>query len=299
MTKREKQFLEYLAKQRFYSDKTITSYQRDIDLLENYLTENGYNYSDLDQDKIDEFLRLQKQTGISHRTLQRRISAYRSFFSYLYKIGDIEKNCFIGIATPKAQRKIPDVLYEDSISKILEKNKLRTDDLAERDQAILELLFASGIRAAELVDLTKNQINFRTRTMTITGKGRKTRIAPFSEEAEESLRRYIDNSRNILLSKNPNSIRVLHVFLNKNGRQLTVRGLEYILKEVERKLELSYGLHPHECRHSFATMLLQNGADLRLIQEILGHSSINTTSIYTHTTVDNLIEEYQKYFPKK
>lgn len=299
MTKREKEYLNYLARQRNLSPLTIQSYQRDIDILESYIAENNLDYNDLNQLIIDSFLASQKEKGISHRSLQRRLSSYRGYFSYLYRIGDVEKNTFIGIASPKASKKMPDVMYQKEILFLLEENLKRNDELVDRDQAILELLFASGLRASELVNLTKNVINFKNRTITVYGKGRKWRLVPFSERADKYLNIYIDGLRNKLLEKNPLSLRENHIFLNSKGNQLSVRGLQYILREIDKKIELNCGLHPHECRHSFATSLLQKGASLRLIQELLGHSSINTTSIYTHVTKDDLLQTYDKFFPKR
>ncbi len=178
-------------------------------------------------------------------------------------------------------------------------NAKRTDELMERDQAILELLYSSGLRASELVALTYRQIDFRVRSIRVKGKGNKTRIVPFSKSAETAMKKYHASSRPALLAKSKADVKSDKFFLNDRGEGLTVRGLEYILRAVEEKTGLYLGLHPHELRHTFATHLLENGADLRLIQELLGHETIDTTQVYTHVSKEKMKEQYDTFFPQR
>lgn len=299
MTKRERQFLDYLKNQKGLSTNTLKSYEHDIFLLEEFLNINQIGYEEVNADIIESFLSIQIQKNVSHRSIQRRLCAYRAFFQYLLKKGDIKSNPFVGISSPKYAKKLPDVLYQDEIRKVLDMNKKRTDYLKERDQAILELLFGSGLRASELLSLTRTSFNYRNRTMNILGKGNKWRIVPFSIDAEEAVKKYIDGLRGELLEKNHNAIRVNALFLNSRGEPLTVRGLEYIIKNLDHKLSASLNMHPHELRHSFATNLVNNGASLSFVQELLGHKSINTTQIYTHTSTQMMQDEYNAFFPKR
>ena len=216
---------------------------------------------------------------------------------WLFKKGAVVANPFRQVSSPKDGKHYPERLFKEDVERLLEENKKREDELALRDQAILELLFSSGIRASELVGLTLIQIDFSASSMLIHGKGNKDRYAPFSSSAGEALRRYLRSSRPLLLQKRKNPRPSDRVFLSSKGEPLSVRGLEYILDSIESRLGESLHLHPHILRHSFATALLEGGADLRYIQELLGHESINTTQVYTHLTQQELSEQYDKYFP--
>lgn len=200
------------------------------------------------------------------------------------------------ISSPKGEKKLPDFLTTNEIDLLLDENKKRTDELADRDQAILELLYASGLRASELINLTLQDINMRERIIRVFGKGSKERIVPFSKTARCAIEQYMQESRPKLLTNNPKGEN--HIFLNSHGEKLTYRGLEYILSEVEKKTGIYLKLHPHKLRHSFATHLLNEGADLRTIQELLGHESIGTTQIYTHVTYSEMKNTYDKSFPR-
>ena len=172
----------------------------------------------------------------------------------------------------------------------------RQDNLKNRDQAILYLLYYSGLRAQELVGLDVQSVSLKERSVRVLGKGNKERIIPFTNECQQVIKHYIDNERKTLLLKSKDLTPAL--FLNAQGERLTTRGLEYILDAIEEKTGLYVGLHPHILRHSFATHLLENGADLRVIQELLGHESINATQVYTHVTEEAMKETYLNAFPR-
>jgi len=208
----------------------------------------------------------------------------------------VKDNPFLFIASPKTDKTLPKFLYKDQVRQILDENKKRDDLLASRDQAILSTLYYSGIRASELVNLELQSISMPRRTIRVLGKGSKERIVPISEECKKDLDTYIKTTRLELASKNKQGTKVL--FLNDHGNKLTTRGLEYILDQIEQKTGTFVGLHPHVLRHSFATHLLENGADLRIIQELLGHESLNTTQVYTHVTEESMKETYLAAHPR-
>jgi len=303
MNKPEAEYLEHLLIQKGYSKATVSAYQRDIDCWHSFLLGEGIAFDDADPKVIRNFMTSElsrlPQNGNPKRTLARRMSALRGYYDFLYSQGYVRVNYFRTMKSPKQEKRLPKILYVEEVLKLLEENAKREDELADRDQAILELLYASGMRASELVNLKTLDIDFRSMTIRVLGKGRKERLVPFSSVAASAMKKYQLGLRQELLHKNPSERKPLEFFLNHHGQKLTVRGLEYILKSVEEKTGMYLGLHPHELRHSFATHLLENGADLRMIQEMLGHQTIDTTQVYTHITIKKLSEEYQEHFPQR
>ena len=227
----------------------------------------------------------------------------------MVSVGYINDNPFIFVSSPKVETKYPHGLYKDQIQELFKRNAERTDGLKNRDQAILYLLYYSGIRAQELVTLNIQDISLRERRVRVLGKGNKERIVPFSADCQTVLKKYIDTDRKELLKLYMENIKKKPqkegldslqspLFFNARGEKLTTRGLEYILDAIEEKIGLYVGLHPHILRHSFATHLLENGADLRVIQELLGHESINATQVYTHVTEEAMKETYMNAHPR-
>lgn len=299
------EFYNYLRFELKYSLNTIKSYIIDVNLFLDFLKREGIEIFDIDNNVIRNRMtqRLEHTTYRgnleTNRTLARRICSLKKFYKYLQHKGYISSNPFMTIKSPKKRLKTPDVLYFSQISKLLLENSKRQDELASRDQALLEILFCAGLRCSEVTNLTVNQIDFANRTILIKGKGNKERVVPFSENCKKYLLNYAKNLRRDL--ENKSGKRSQYFFLNSKGNKLTGRGLEYIMESISKKngLSLGFKLHPHVLRHSFATNLLENGADLRVIQELLGHSSINTTQIYTHVSKENLKKQYDEFFPKK
>lgn len=291
-------YREYLKLERNYSIRTIDSYTEDIKKFYNYVIKKGFNPLKVNNMIIRGFLSDERMQKISKRTLKRRLSGLRSFYDFLEKNKYVKYNPFLAITSPKVEIRYPKVLFEDQVAKLLKENATREDELMPRDQAILELLYDSGIRGSELVNIDLNDIDIPNRIIKIFGKGSKERLVAFSPSCKQAITNYYKNLRPKLLAKSKEEELATSLFLNNNGEKLTLRGLEYILKQIERKTGIFLDLHPHMMRHSFATNLLEKGADLRTIQEMLGHSSISTTQIYTHVTTEVMKKEYMQAHPR-
>ena len=297
MNRQEKEFLDYLLLERNYSQMTVNSYESDIDKFLKFLFEEGLSMEEVDQIVIRNFLTDELNSGISKRSCKRRICALRNFYSFMVKQNYVKDNPFELVSSPRSEKRFPRVLYREQVREILNENRKRTDELQSRDQAILSTLYYSGMRASELVNLTMQDISLSQRIIRVFGKGKKKRLVPISEECKKDIENYIKSERDILRDRNkiepPDEL-----FLNSDGKKLTTRGLEYILDSIEQKTGTFVGLHPHILRHSFATHLLENGADLRVIQELLGHESLNTTQIYTHVTEEAMKQTYSSTHPR-
>ena len=296
MNKPEQEFLDHLLVVRNYSPRTVKSYQEDIDKFCEFIYHEGVMIDGVDVICIRNFLTEELNQGISKRSCKRRLSSLKHFYKYMVNVGYIKDNPFVFVSAPKVETKYPHALYKDQIAELFKRNAERTDELALRDQAILYLLYYSGIRADELVKLDVQSIAIKDRVVRVLGKGNKERIIPFTADCQKVLKAYIDRERIVLLGKSKDMTPAL--FLNAQGERLTTRGLEYILDAIEEKIGLFVGLHPHILRHSFATHLLENGADLRVIQELLVHESINATQVYTHVTEEAMKETYMSAHPR-
>lgn len=303
MNKSESLFLQYCKSMRGFSEHTIASYRRDIDDFQSFLDQGHYQLNDVDLNIIRKYLVFElNQKKLSKRTLARRLTTLRTYYTFLCERFDEEflQNPFLLISSPKQDIVFPTALFPNEIAKLLEENGKRSDTLAPRDQAILELLYASGMRASELIKLRLSAVDYRSRSIRVSGgKGNKDREVYFSESAEKAMKAYYTGLREQLLAKSKAFPKPTAFFLNARGNALTVRGLEHILTSIDKKLGLNLGLHPHELRHTFATTLLEDGVDLRTIQVLLGHESINTTQVYTHVSQKHIIDEYNKFFPKR
>lgn len=282
-------FLEHLKLDLNYSEKTIQSYEQDIKSFQSYLNSVGHDFEHANPQLIRNFLSQELQEGKTKVTCCRRIAGLRHFYNYLVKQKVVLENPFLFVGAPKKEIRYPEALYLDQVETLFNKNKERDDELKYRDQAIIELLYASGVRVSELVNIKLSSINLKSRTIRVFGKGRKERIVMFSKSCLNTLIEYLDHSEH-----QGND----YLFLNSRGEQLTTRGVEYILKEIQNKCGMQLGLHPHLLRHTFATHLLEGGADLRVIQELLGHESINTTQVYTHITEEAMKHQFEMSHPR-
>lgn len=296
MNKPLNDYLEYLKLERNYSNETIKSYQYDIEKFFVFLAHEDILMDDVDTLVIRNFLSNELMSGVSKRSCKRRLSSLHHFYTFCVREKYVVINPFDFVSAPKTEKRFPKTLYVEQIQEIIDNNKQRNDLLALRDQAILEMLYYTGMRASELVNLTIQQVNIRSRVVRVIGKGNKERLIPFTDTCRITLENYLTKCRPILASKNVNPESSL--FLNKRGEKLTSRGLEYILDQIEEKTSTFIGLHPHILRHSFATHLLENGADLRVIQELLGHTSLNATQVYTHVTEEAMQKTYHSFHPR-
>lgn len=289
-------FIEYLEVEKNASELTVNFYEQDVLKFYQFLHNEGVTtLNDVDQQTVRVFLTELYSQKLSRKTVSRTLSCLRTFYKFLEKDTLIDKNPFIHIPLPKQEQNIPEFFYQEELAKIFKVNDLSTP-LGQRDQAILELLYATGMRVSECQSLQLHQLDFTISFVNVIGKGRKERYIPFGQYAQEALHTYIKDGRRTLLNKSANETE--YVFLNARGTPLTTRGIYYILQKIVNKTALTVKIHPHKLRHTFATHLLNEGADLRTVQELLGHDHLSSTQIYTHITKDRLRNVYMNSHPR-
>ena len=289
-----KNFQKYLQNEKRYPDTTIESYTEDLKTYQLFLEENRINYQDITKDEIREFLKELDGKSYAKTTISRILSALRHFYSYLIINKKVKTNQFKLIKNPKKEKHLPNFLQPNELQDIFDSIELETP-LGIRNRLIIELLYATGLRVSELVDLKVNDIDRGNKEIRVMGKGNKERIVFFGEYAEKYLDLYNHKSRPELL----NGKSCEYLILNNKGEQITARGIELIIDKIVNEAALKHNISPHVIRHTFATDLLNNGADLKSVQELLGHSSLSTTQIYTHITNERLRSVYLKTFPRQ
>lgn len=293
-------YLSFLKKNKNYSPHTISNYQRDIlKFLFYFTTKYDLPPSDLltkiTTTNIREYLAFLAQNGYSRKTAARKIAANKSFWSFLEKTKLLKKNPWERIASPKLERLIPGFLTVAEINKLLDAiNKNENELLRERDRAIYEILYAAGIRLTELVSLNLQDIDSELEELNIYGKGDKERIVLIGGQAKKALKKYLVTYRPRLLGHKKSNV----VFLNKLGTRISQRSVERNLQKYLLLSGLNKIVSPHTIRHSFATHLLEGGADLRTVQELLGHSSLSTTQIYTHISRERIKKIFNEHHPR-
>jgi len=286
-------FVAYLKHERNASPHTIASYKRDLLQLAQYLEERGVSIKKVDNLSLRGFLTLLYERGEKKSTVGRKLAAIRSFFQYCVRRGWMEDNPAKVVSTPKQDKPVPSFLSEEEMEEFLDLP--RTDKpLDLRDIAMMELLYATGIRVSELVGINREDINFAERLIRIRGKGKKERLVPFGSKAEKSLRAYLQVRSKI----NKGQVEEKPMFLNYRGKKLSSRSVERTVDKYILRTALRRKISPHSLRHSFASHLLSRGADLRVIQELLGHESLATTQKYTHLDLKHLLEVYRKSHPR-
>ncbi|WP_036816342.1 tyrosine recombinase XerC [Pontibacillus yanchengensis] len=291
-----KAFIEYLQIEKNASANTIQFYEYDLDSFLQFLNKEAItSLLDVDYAVIRIFLTDLYDKQMSRRSVSRKLSSLRMFYRFLEREGKIEFNPFLNISLPKMNKPIPEFLYEEELEKLFHVSDLKTP-LGKRNQAILELLYATGMRVSECVKLSIEDIDFSLGTLLVKGKGRKERYVPFGSFAQSALSDYISNGRSQLLTKSNQTTQ--YVFLNAKGTPLTDRGLRKVLDQMVQKAALTIHVHPHKLRHTFATHMLNEGADLRSVQELLGHEHLSSTQIYTHVTKDHLRKIYNNSHPR-
>ncbi|WP_125703480.1 tyrosine recombinase XerC [Lacticaseibacillus daqingensis] len=291
------EFCQYLLVERHYSPETKKAYQEDLTGFKQFLTDNGgfTNFNAVDRLDVQTYLASLAERDLARSSVARKLSSLRSFYRYLIRMGEAKSDPFETIETRKSHNHLPDFFYEAEIQALFAVVDGPTP-LDQRNSALLEVLYGTGIRVSECANLTLDQIDFDLGLLLVHGKGNKDRYVPFGRYAEKALHRYLDDGRVVLMAKLDK--RHARVFVNQHGRPITARGIEYILDQLVQKTSLTGGIHPHMLRHSFATHMLDHGADLRTVQELLGHASLSTTQIYTHMTTEHLKSDYMKYFPE-
>jgi integrase/recombinase XerC len=282
-------YLEHLTHIKKFSPHTVKAYRQDIQQFFDYFEENNLA---VDKNTIRDYISVIFLRTKNKATISRKIYALKSFYGYLVKQGKLAKNPFDAVSSPKNEKKLPEILTENEMSAFLDKLPEETF-LQVRNKAVFEFLYATGLRISELVNLRITDINFTDDMVRVLGKGKKERIVPFNEQAKSMLLKYLDRAR--LQFKKP----VDYIFLNAWGRKITERAIELILhKTFIEMMESNKSVYPHLFRHSFATHLLQRGANLRVIQELLGHESLSTTEKYTSLNYSDLLNVYKKYHPR-
>lgn len=281
------EFIDYLRFEKKYSENTISSYKRDLNKINSYLKKDFIKLTKADIQKYIQDLSKNKNSN----TISRTISSLKSFYKFLEINKYTNTNPLTTIISPKTARKLPKVLSEEEVNKLLDINL--NNDFDYRNKAMLELMYSSGLRVSELINLTVNDVDLKNSLVRIFGKGSKERIVPLNDYATEALNNYILYHRPKLFKQKENN----YLFLNNHGNQMTRQGFFKTLKKIAKEKGIKSELSPHTLRHSFATHLLKYGADLRSIQELLGHSDISTTQIYTHITNEMLEKNYHEYHP--
>lgn len=281
------EFIDYLRFERKYSENTISSYKRDLNKMNIYIKKE---FTKLNKKDIQNYIqKLSKEENTS--SVSRCISTLKSFYKFLEINKYTNSNPLTTITNPKTQKKLPKVLSEEEIDKLLDINLNTNFDY--RNKAMLELMYSSGLRVSELVNLKVNDIDLVNSSVRIFGKGSKERIIPLNDYATIALKNYILYYRTSLFKHGENN----YLFLNNHGNKMTRQGFFKILSKIAKEKNIKTELSPHTLRHSFATHLLKHGADLRSIQELLGHSDISTTQIYTHITEERLQKNYEEFHP--
>jgi integrase/recombinase XerC len=284
-------FLHHLQTERRLSANTCKHYQRDLDELHNWCKAAGINdWRALDSHQVRKYAAQSHRRGLSGRSIQRRLSALRSFYNYLLREQQVSQNPGLDIRAPKSAQHLPDTLNVDDIARLL--NVASKDPLALRDLAMLELLYSSGLRLAELVALNEGDLDFNERVVRVTGKGAKTRLLPVGDKAISALQAWMQ-VRTRQLQDTETAI-----FTGRGGKRLSARSVQQRVKDWARRQGIPGDLHPHTLRHSFASHLLESSGDLRAVQELLGHADISSTQIYTHLDFQHLAQVYDSAHPR-
>lgn len=281
-------FKTYLLIDKKYSNNTIVSYENDLKKFEHY---SKKKINDISKQDIMNVLKKLQEENLSNSSINHFVTTLRSFYKFLIINNIVKENIMDFISSPKREKHLPRVLSENEIDQLL--NIPLTDHYSYRNKAILELMYATGLRVSELINLKVNDIDLNMAILKTIGKGSKERIIPLGDYALNYLKIYINEYRSLLIKKDLND----YLFLNNHGNKLTRQGLFKILNKLAREQDIKAEISPHTLRHSFATHLLNGGADLRSIQELLGHSDISTTQIYTHISNQKLNEDYHKFHP--
>lgn len=279
-------FFKVLKSEYNYSFYTIKNYKLDLTLFFDFLNKSNINYLYLNKDNVLAYLKYLDKRNLKNSTISRRISALRTFYNYLMNEGLINSNIFLNVKNPKLEKKLPNYLNYTEMEELLESIDIKTDEGLKR-RLLIEMFYSTGCRVSEIINIKVKDIDFLNKKIRIMGKGSKERIVYYGDYAKKYLDKYLSKG----LDKD-------YLFVNKHGDKYTVEEIELIVKDIMKHLSIKTHVTPHTLRHTFATHLLNNGADIRSVQELLGHSNLSTTGIYTHVSSDRLKEVYFKTFKR-
>lgn len=283
----------WLKAEKGLSENSVESYYFDLQRLNSFLSDYGLNDTAVSNEQLTQFIGLLNDVGFAPSSIQRTVSTLRSYFGFLAAEDILSIDPSENLEAPRSTKKLPSVLSVDEIDSIL--NVIQTKKrLGLRDRAMIELLYGCGLRVSELITITFESIIDEGEFLFIRGKGSKERLIPIGKHAQKWLQRYLDEERNLLLK----DVSVKTIFLNGRGGPLSRMGLWKLIQKYAVAASIDKDISPHTFRHSFATHLLEGGADLRIVQELLGHSSITTTEIYTHIDRTHLVEVHRQFHPR-
>jgi len=287
-------FLGYLSVERGLSRNTILSYQKDLNFYMDFLETHAFNaLSKITRNDITDFMLFQKDKGLAANSIARSLAAIKSFHRFLVRERILKTDPTSLVDSPKLWKKIPETLSLNEVETLIAQPNIR-DKQGIRDKAILETIYATGMRVSEAVNLKVNNVNLEVGFVRCIGKGNKERVIPLGKKAIDSLKRYLEISRPVLLNKKQSEF----LFLSRLGKKISRQSLWKIIKRYARQARIKKPIWPHILRHSFATHLLERGADLRSVQEMLGHADISTTQIYTHINKDRLKTIHRTFHPR-
>ncbi|MDQ0230544.1 integrase/recombinase XerC [Metabacillus malikii] len=291
-------FVEYLQIEKNYSQYTVVSYVSDIEDFFLFMNEQViHQLKDITYHDIRLYLTTLHTKKYSRRTISKKISSLRSFFKFLVRENALSDNPFLLVSLPKRELIIPNFLYEEEINKLFTISDCEKP-LGQRNQALIEVLYGTGIRVSECCQIQLTDIDMSIGTILINGKGGKQRYVPIGSYAHDAISLYIRQGRDKLLGKLNQAKHHSYLFVNNRGEPLSDRGIRYILNDMIKRTSLTLQIHPHMFRHTFATHLLNEGADMRSVQELLGHAHLSSTQVYTHVTKDHLKRTYMRHHPR-
>lgn len=279
-------FLYFLKKELNYSDYTIKNYQLDLTDFFKYVDKSNIDFLSIENIHVRGYLKYLDTCNLKNTTISRRISALRTFYNYLLEKGFVKSNIFLNVKNPKLEKKLPNYLNYTEIEELLASIDTRTDEGLER-RLLIEMFYSTGCRVGEMVNIKISDIDFNSKTIKVMGKGSKERIVYYGDYASKYLEDYLKNKD-----------KKGYLFTNKRGEKLTIQEVEYIVRDIMKHISIKTHVTPHTLRHTFATHLLNNGADIRTVQELLGHANLSTTGIYTHVSSDRLKDVYFKTFKR-
>ena len=295
MAKMFQEYLSYLSGEKNASPHTITAYQKDLEDFFIYLKKENLKETSIDHLDVRRYLMYLRQQGISNSSMARKLSSLRSYYHFLVRENVLEDNPLTLVSSPKETKKLPQYVHYEDLRELLTLPDRTPGGL--RDRAIMEILYGGGLRVSELCSLHLDQIIFPIRSLKVMGKGRKERLVPLGDYALDALKDYLEKGRPMLVKAD--NLNETAVFLNqRNGHGVTDRAIRDILDKYVLQMSKTLKISPHMLRHSYATHMLENGADIRIIQELLGHERLSTTQIYTHITKSHMMDVYKNAHPR-